>query len=85
MRKQSHPTVFESADIAAFISIYCGTNPCPVVQENNRIAFAFDTDIGDAVDAFYKNVPIPVADFCAKLKLIRSMIFSMKGGAYGSR
>jgi hypothetical protein len=41
--------------------------------------------VTDAVAAFYKNVPVPVADFCGKLKLIRSMIFAMKGGGYGSK
>lgn len=79
MRKQNNPAVFESPDIAAFISLYCGTNPKPILQEpNHRVAFKFDIDVGDAVGKFYENVPIPVADFCQKLKLIRSMIFSVR-------
>jgi hypothetical protein len=86
MSKKSHPTIFESPDITAFVSLYCGINPRPVLSEtNHRVAFAFDTNVTDAVAAFYKNVPVPVADFCGKLKLIRSMIFAMKGGGYGSK
>ncbi len=86
MGKLTNPAIFQSPDITAFISLYYDTNPRPIVQEpNQRIAFAFDIDVGDAVTEFYNNVPVPVADFCAKLKLIRSMIFSMKGGAYGKR
>ena len=86
MSKKSHPTIFESPDITAFISLYCGINPRPVLGEtNHRVSFAFDVDVSDAVTAFYGNVPVPIADFCQKLKLIRSMIFSMKGGAYGQK
>jgi len=85
MREQTPPTIFESADIAAFISIHCGINPRPILLENNRVAFAFDGDGSNAVRDFYANVPVPVADFCAKLKLIRSMIFSMRGRTYGQR
>lgn len=86
MGKLKNPAVFESPDITAFISLHCGVNPRPVIHEtNNRVTFAFDTDVSDAVAAFYKNVPVPVADFCSKLKLVRSMIFSMKGGVYGKK
>lgn len=86
MRKHSQPTIFESPDITAFISLHSGINPRPVLSEtSHRVAFAFDADIGDAVSAFYANVPVPIADFCAKLKLIRSMIFAMKGGSYGPK
>ena len=86
MSKSKHPAVFESPDITAFISLHCGVNPRPVLDATtHRVAFAFDVDVSDAVNAFYSNVPVPVADFCQKLKLIRSMIFSMKGGAYGKR
>ena len=81
MRKQNHPTVFQSPDIAAFISLKCGVNPRAIIDDrDHRVAFAFDVDVGEAVSSFYANVPVPVADYCAKLKLIRSMIFSMKGG-----
>jgi len=79
MKKQKSPAVFESPDITAFISLLCGTNPRPVIDdETHRVAFAFDIDVGDAVGKFYQNVPVPVADFCQKLKLIRSMIFSVR-------
>jgi hypothetical protein len=81
MIKKNNASVFESPDITAFISFYCGTNPRPVLDDKtHRVAFVFDIDVGDAVAAFYKNVPVPIADFCQKLKLIRSMIFSVKGG-----
>lgn len=83
MGKLKSPVIFESPDITAFISLYCGTNPRPVINEtNHRVQFAFDTDVAEAVKAFYANEPTPIADFCQKLKLIRSMIFSMKGGLY---
>ena len=81
MRKLKKPSVFQSADIAAFIALHSGTNPRAVIDNtDHRVAFAFDVDVGEAVSSFYANVPVPVADFCAKLKLLRSMIFSMKGG-----
>jgi hypothetical protein len=86
MSKKSHTTTFESPDITAHISLFCGTNPRPVLRDtDHRVVFAFDVDVSDAVNAFYANVPVPIADFCQKLKLIRSMIFSMKGGAYGKK
>lgn len=82
MKQMKHPTVFESPDITAFISLHCGVNPRPVFNESNRVAFAFDVDVSDSVKAFYANIPVPITDFCQKLKLIRSMIFATKAGAY---
>ena len=85
MKQMKHPTVFESPDITAFISLHCGTNPRPVLNEKHRVVFEFDNDTSDAVRAFYANTPTPIADYCSKLKMIRSMIFSMKGGAHGNK
>lgn len=85
MNKKSKPAVFESPDITAFVSLYCGVNPHPIVNEKNRVVFEFDQDTNDAVRAFYANAPTPIADYCSKLKMIRSMIFSLKAGAYGKR
>lgn len=84
MKDQYH-NIFESPDITTFISIVKNTNPRPFLRESDkRVCFVFDQDVSDAIKAFYENVPVPIADFCAKLKLIRSMIFSLRaGGRHG--
>jgi len=80
MRKKD-PTVLESPDLVAFISLFKKTNPRPFKRKSdNRIVFEFAEDVSEAVDAFYRNVPVNIADYCKTLKMIRSMIFNVKAG-----
>jgi hypothetical protein len=74
------PAILESADLAAFISFRENILPQPFVNAQGRVCFRFNDDITASVEAFYANEPTPIADYCQKLKLIRSMIFNMKGG-----
>jgi len=75
------PTILESPDLVAFISLFKKTNPRPFKRKtDNRIVFEFDEDVSEAVEAFYKNVPVNIADYCKTLKMIRSMIFNVKAG-----
>lgn len=81
MKKQKDPTVLESPDLVAFISLHQKTNPRPFKRKSdNRIVFEFTGDVSAAIDAFYRNEPVPIADFCKNLKLVRSMIFNLKSG-----
>jgi hypothetical protein len=82
MRKNdSHPAEFEQPDFASFLSLYLDVIPEPFLNDTGRVAFRFSAvDVAPAVSAFYQNHPVPIADFCQRLKLIRSMIFNMKGG-----
>lgn len=82
--KEGH-SILESADVVAFVSLHQNINPKPLLRKSdNRVVFIFDTDVADALQAFYGNSPVPIADYCSKLKLIRSMIFSLKGtGIHG--
>jgi len=80
MRKKD-PTVLESPDLVAFISLFKKINPRPFKRKtDNRIVFEFDDDVSEAVDAFYKNVSVNIVDYCKTLKMIRSMIFNVKAG-----
>jgi hypothetical protein len=81
MMRKKDPTVLESPDLVAFISLFKKTNPRPFKrQSDNRIVFEFSDDVSEAVDAFYRNVPVNIADYCKTLKMIRSMIFNVKAG-----
>lgn len=75
------PTILESPDLVAFISLFKKTNPRPYKRNaDSRIVFEFSEDVSEAVDAFYRNVPVNIADYCKTLKMIRSMIFNVKAG-----
>jgi hypothetical protein len=79
--KKKDPTVLESPDLVAFISLFKKTIPRPFKRKSdNRIVFEFAEDVSEAVDAFYRNVPVNIADYCKTLKMIRSMIFNVKAG-----
>ena len=73
------PTILESPDVVAFISLHQYVNPRPFLKSHGRVVSIFDADVSGAVQAFYENAPVPITDYCSRLKLIRSMIFSMKG------
>ena len=73
-------TVLESPDLVAFISQTTSFQPRPFIREqDHRVCFAFDTDVSEAIEEFYRNPSIPILDFCKNLKNIRSAIFNMKG------
>ena len=75
------PTILEAPDIVAFILCTSGKQPQPFLRQSDRkVCFRFDEDISHEIEIFYRNVPIPIADFCKNLKLIRSMIFTLKAG-----
>ncbi len=77
---EKQPTVLESPDIVSFISLIKNIQPRPFLRESDRrVCFAFDEDVNDAIEAFYRNVPVPIADFCKNLRNVRSMIFNLKG------
>jgi hypothetical protein len=75
-------TTLESPDIVSFIALRQGVQPKPFVRKSDgRVCFEFLDDVSGSISAFYSNETIPIADFCQKQKMIRSMIFAMKGGA----
>lgn len=79
MKKE--PTVLEAPDIVAFILCTKGIQPRPFLRQSDRkVCFAFDGDISAIIDEFYRNVSVPITDYCKNLKLVRSMIFSLKSG-----
>jgi hypothetical protein len=77
-----NPTILESPDLVSFISLKEGIQPKPFVRgSDGRICFEFSDDVSGAIAAFYGNEAVPISDYCQKLKMVRSMIFAMKGGA----
>lgn len=73
-------TVLEAPDIVAFI-LTKGIQPKPFLRESDRkVCFAFFEDVSGQIDEFYSNVPVLIADYTKNLKLVRSMIFSLKAG-----
>lgn len=77
---KTEPTVLESPDIVAFISLTLSIHPKPFIRESDRrVCFVFDRDVQEAITDFYSNVPVPISDFCKNLKNVRSMIFNLKG------
>ena len=76
----NEPTILESSDIVAFILCTTGIQPKPLFRESDRkVVFLFDEDVSKSIEDFYKNIPVPIADFCKNLRLVRSMIFTLKG------
>ena len=79
--KRESPTIFESPDLVAFVILYQNVKPKPFLRmADRRVCFEFDADVTPSIQAFYDNVSVPIADYCKNLKMIRSMIFNMKGG-----
>lgn len=84
--KGPNPTILESPDLVAFISLTQNIQPRPFIRESDRrVCFAFDTDITKVIEEFYRNVPVPIADYCKNLKNIRSMIFNLKGAGQNAK
>jgi len=77
----ANPTILESPDLVSFISLRTGIQPKPFIRNSDgRVCFRFDEDVRDTINAFYGNESVPIADFCQKQKMIRSLIFAWKGG-----
>jgi hypothetical protein len=86
MKKGNSPAILESPDIVAFIALTQNIQPRPFIRESDRrVCFAFDTDITKAIEEFYWNAPVPIADYCKNLKNIRSMIFNLKGAGQNGK
>jgi len=82
--KKIEPAVLEQPDLVAFISLIKNIQPRPFLRKSDgRVCFSFDDDVEDAIRDFYRNIDVPISDFCKNLKLVRSMIFTLKKG--GSR
>jgi hypothetical protein len=76
------PIVLESPDLVAFITFHQRINPRPFKRESDKkVCFEFSEDVSDSIAAFYRNIPIPISDFCKNLKQVRSMIFNLKAGS----
>ncbi len=80
--EKKQPTILESPDLVAFIALNKNTPPRPFVRQSDRkVCFEFAGDVSDSIAAFYRNVPVPISDFCKNLKQIRSMIFNLRTGS----
>jgi hypothetical protein len=78
---KNQPTVLESSDVVAFILCSKGIQPHPFLrQSDHKVVFEFTEDISDCIEEFYRNVPVPILDYCKNLKLVRSMVFTLKAG-----
>ena len=74
------PTVLESPDLVAF-GITTGIIFTPFLRISDRkVCFRTDEDISECIQKFYGNIPVPIADYCKNLKMVRSMIFALKAG-----
>jgi hypothetical protein len=80
--KKEEPTVLEAPDLVAYIISTTTKKVRPFLRKSDhRVCFAFDEDVSDEIQKFYdENTTIPVSDYCRNLKMIRSMIFTLKGG-----
>lgn len=81
-KQATNPTILESPDLVSYISLKEGVQPRPFVRgSDGRVCFEFADDVSGAIAAFYGNEQVPISDYCQRLKMIRSMIFAMKGRA----
>jgi len=79
---KKEPTVLESPDVVAYIISATKKKVRPFLRKSDhKVCFAFDEDVTNEIEQFYNdNTLIPVSDYCKNLKLIRSMIFTLKAG-----
>lgn len=78
---EKEPTILEAPDIVAFILSTSEKQPQPFLRQSDRkVCFRFDDDISHEIENFYRNISIPIADYCKNLKFVRSMIFTIKAG-----
>gem|GEM_PF-1727193 len=81
MTKAKNVSHLEQADLAAFCSHFLNISPRPIRRKpDGKIIFEFQTDVAPAIEAFYRNELVPIADYCQRLKHVRGMIFTMRGG-----
>lgn len=78
MEKEKTPTVLESPDIVAFIISVSKKHVRPFLRLDGKVVFEFDEDISSEIEAFYSNEII--SNYCKNLKMVRSMIFTLKAG-----
>lgn len=80
-KESKNNNILESPDLVSFISLKQGIQPKPFLRSSDgRVCFEFSDDVSGSIAAFYGNEEVPIADFCQKQKMIRSMIFAMRGG-----
>lgn len=77
---EEQTTIFESSDIVAFLITQEKPTKPFLREPDKRVCFAFTGDISKEIEAFYSNVPVRILDYTKNLKLVRSMIFSLKAG-----
>lgn len=78
------PTILEAPDIVAFILLTKKIHPRPFFrQSDKKVCFEFLEDVSDCITDFYSNIPVPISDYCKNLKLVRSMIFTLKANGGG--
>jgi hypothetical protein len=78
-------SVLEAPDIVTFI-LCKEILPHPFRRpSDNKVCFGYTEDISGYIDEFYRNIEIPILTFCKNLKLIRSMIFTLKSQGGGKK
>jgi len=86
LKEKKKVAVLESPDLVAFIQLTQNLTPRPMIREqDHRVVFAFDEDIRDSIGLFYKNVPVPILDYCKNLKSVRSAIHNVRQGGNFAR
>jgi hypothetical protein len=81
LKGKKNAAVLESPDLVAFVQLTQNLTPCPTIREHDRrVVFVFDEDIRDSIGLFYKNVPVPILDYCKNLKSVRSAIHNLRQG-----
>lgn len=77
---EKEPTVLEAPDLVAF-ALTIGIIFTPFLRSVDRkVCFKTNEDISECIQKFYSNVPVPISDYCKNLKMVRSMIFTLKAG-----
>jgi hypothetical protein len=78
---REHPSKeFTDALMTAYLDLR-GFHIKPITLGNKQIAFEiYGEHLTDAIQEFYENPKVPVLNFCASYKKVRSMIFNLKAG-----
>jgi hypothetical protein len=76
--KEREERIIEDVDIAALVLTHQGIPPKPITRDDRKIVFEFEEDVMPSLAIYWKNEPVPIADYLQSLRRVKSILASAK-------
>lgn len=80
-REEIEALIVEDVDLAALVLTHQGIPPKPITRDDRKIVFEFDQDVTPSLTVYWRNEPIPIADYLQALRRVKSILMIAKRGA----